>query len=180
MTQVDFEDISYLLKGNAKQRAAYKALTENLVFEQLLEFDPILVGTIPIAIDIETSDLDIACCFSDHDRFIRGISYCFENYDDFEILDAVDKEGIVVTFRADDFEIEIFAQTIPTKEQAGYRHMMIEYQLLCRHGEAFRNAIIELKEQGLKTEPAFAKLLGLQGDPYEALLKYDMNQSTAK
>ena len=177
MMKIDFEDISYLLKGNSKQKAAYQALTENLVFEQLLEFDPILVGTIPIDIDIEASDLDIACCFSDHDRFIRGISYCFENYDDFEIRDGADSESIIVRFKADNFEIEIFAQKVPTKEQDGYRHMMIEYQLLCQRGDEFRSEIIELKKEGLKTEHAFAKLLGLQGDPYEELLKYGLNQS---
>ncbi|MNY83296.1 hypothetical protein D3C86_2259750 [compost metagenome] len=49
--------------------------------------------------------------------------------------------------------------------------MYVEYNLLSIHGEQFRQHIIELKKQGLKTEPAFAQALGIKGDPYLELLK---------
>jgi len=55
--------------------------------------------------------------------------------------------------------------------------MVIEYQLLVKHGSVCREKIIELKKQGFKTEPAFAFLLGLKGNPYEELLKYENDQS---
>ncbi len=51
-----------------------------------------------------------------------------------------------------------------------YRHMIIEYRILLEKGEAFRQSIVELKRQGMQTEPAFALLLGLKGDPYTELL----------
>ena len=38
----------------------------------------------------------------------------------------------------------------------------------------FRRQIIDLKKQGLKTEPAFAKLLALTGDPYVELLSFEL------
>ena len=110
MIQIDFDDISCLLKGNSKQRAANKVLTEILVFEQLLEIDPILLGSLPIDIEFESGNLEIACSFSDHDRFVWCVSYCFENYDSFQIDDISDRDGILLTSTADDFEIEIFAQ----------------------------------------------------------------------
>lgn len=75
----------------------------------------------------------------------------------------------------DGFEIEIFGQTIPTKQQFAYRHMMVEHNLLNKYGEVFRQQIIELKRQGHKTEPAFAIALNLTGDPYMELLKFETN-----
>ena len=53
--------------------------------------------------------------------------------------------------------------------------MIIEYKILELHGEVFRQEIIKLKSKGLKTEPAFAKLLGLVGNPYEELLNYKVS-----
>ena len=53
--------------------------------------------------------------------------------------------------------------------------MIIEHKILQENDEKFRRDIIKLKERGLKTEPAFAKLLGLEGNPYQALLDYKVN-----
>lgn len=83
-----------------------------------------------------------------------------------------DEESVVCNFKTDDFEIEIFGQNIPPKQQNAYRHMLIEHQILQEKGEGFRLKIIELKRTGYKTEPAFAELLNLKGNPYLALLKY--------
>ncbi len=77
-----------------------------------------------------------------------------------------------------DFEIEIFGQSIPTKQQFAYRHLIVEHHLLNKHGEEFRQQIIELKRQGHKTEPAFALALGLTGDPYTELLNFEMNEKS--
>ena len=49
--------------------------------------------------------------------------------------------------------------------------MLAEYKILNNKGLEFKNEIKELKAKGIKTEPAFAKLLGLKGDPYLELLK---------
>ncbi|MRX78845.1 DUF4269 domain-containing protein, partial [Pedobacter petrophilus] len=59
-----FDDIKYLQFGNTRQQQAYAALMNNKILSKLIKFNPILVGTIPINIHLENSDLDIICCFS--------------------------------------------------------------------------------------------------------------------
>lgn len=170
---INFEDITYLKSGNNKQRSAYETLTNHQVMDLLKQFNPILVGTIPIEIDLETSDLDICCCYSDKNEFIQSITHLFANEKHFNLWENAEFDSVVCTFRLDGFEIEIFGQAIPTKQQNGYRHMLIEYQLLQERGEVFRQEILALKKQGYKTEPAFGIALGLKGNPYEELLSFE-------
>lgn len=166
-----FEDIEYLKTGNAKQRRAYETLIKHRVMDSLESFSPILVGTIPIEIDIETSDLDIICCYSDRGAFMELVVCLFGTEKGFFVDEQIELNTVVAGFWLDDFEIEIFGQNIPAKQQNGYRHMLVEYQLLQERGEAFRQEILALKKQGYKTEPAFGIALGLKGDPYLELLR---------
>lgn len=170
----DFTSIDYLKTGNERQKNSYKLLVEYKILTFLQKFDPILVGTIPINIDIESSDLDIICYSHDRNEFVKCVENNFSNFKDFYIREShmSDREAVIAGFNIDNFEIEIFCQDIPTQQQNAYRHMLIEYKILCEKGEAFRQKIIDLKQQGYKTEPAFAIMLGLTGDPYLELLKY--------
>jgi hypothetical protein len=49
--------------------------------------------------------------------------------------------------------------------------MLAEYRILKEKGADFKHKIIELKKQGIKTEPAFGLLMDLK-NPYEDLLKF--------
>jgi len=171
---INFRDLSYLKTGKPKQQAAFHVLTKHKVLENLVEFDPILVGTIPINIDIEDSDLDIVCYWQNKSAFIERIKNLFEKENRFSIREIVidNKESVVANFFIEAFEIEIFGQNTPTELQNGYKHMLIEDQILRSRDENFRLAIIKLKESGIKTEPAFGALLGLKGNVYQELLDY--------
>ncbi|WP_125722541.1 DUF4269 domain-containing protein [Flavobacterium ustbae] len=171
---INFKNLSYLQTGTAKQIAAFSVLTNHKVLENLADFDPILVGTIPINIDIEDSDLDIVCYWENKLDFIEKTKKLFGKENRFTIREELinNQESIIANFFIDTFEIEIFGQNIPTELQNGYRHMVIEHQILSSRGENFRLQIISLKEKGLKTEPAFGLLLGLNGNVYEELLDY--------
>ena len=179
---VDFTSISYLKNGNLKQQMAYKILSENRIMDILCDFDPILVGTVPINIDIENSDLDIICFWEDQRDFREKLVAQFSEFGAFGIRDISihGQLATVTNFFIDKIEIEIFGQNIPTKSQYGYRHMLIENKLLSEKGDDFRRKIIKLKQQGYKTEPAFAKILGLEGDPYQELLKFETAYSETK
>ena len=174
-----FDNIAYLKRGNSKQQMVYAVLKEEKIFEKLFQYDPILVGTIPISIDIESSDIDIICYFTDKQDFRKSVSDNFKNKQRFTIKEKTDLDSlaIVANFVVNNFQIEIFGQSIPTKQQFAYRHMLVEHNLLNEHGENFRQKIIDLKRQGYKTEPAFGIALGLKGDPYLELLKFEKNDS---
>jgi hypothetical protein len=170
---INFLDISYLRLGNERQQKAYQVVTDNRVLVKLTPYHPILVGTIPINIDIENSDLDIICEVSDKNEFIDKLNTLFGSEKNFTIHERPKFDAIKANLIIDGFEIEIFGQNIPTTQQNAYRHMLIEHKLLLAKGEKFRQDIIDLKNQGYKTEPAFAKLLGFEGNPYEELLKLE-------
>lgn len=171
----DFVNIEYLKIGSDRQRLAYNTLTKNEILAKLHQFDPIFVGTIPINIDIESSDLDIICYYKDKNNFTKKLKNKFGNTKDFNIYEQNGQEqnAIVANFKIDGFEIEIFGQNIPTRKQNAYRHMIIENKILNERGESFRQKIIELKRKGHKTEPAFAIILELKGNAYTELLAYE-------
>ena len=77
---------------------------------------------------------------------------------------------MVCEFRYRGVVVEVFGQALLTAQQNAFRHLLVEYDLFAAGGEAWRQAVQKLKHQGWKTEPAFATLLHLPGNPYEALL----------
>ncbi|EEI90553.1 hypothetical protein HMPREF0765_3869 [Sphingobacterium spiritivorum ATCC 33300] len=154
------------------QQEIYQLLQKHRIFDLLAVYHPILAGTYPIAINIDSSDLDIICEVQDFESFQELLKKEFANREDFCVRHKIiyDEPSVICSFKLDRFEFELFGQNIPTTRQYAYRHMLIEYNLLKTHGDLFREKIIQLKKQGIKTEPAFAQLLGLEGDPYLALL----------
>lgn len=171
----DWKNPSYLETGNERQRHAYAALLELKIFSRLAPFDPVLTGTIPIGIDIETSDLDIVCRTPSPTLFQQTIRRHYHRQKDFTLTEKTINEipSTIARFRYKEFLIEIFGQPLRVEQQAAYRHMVVEHKILEQKGEAFKAKIIALKTKGTKTEPAFAHCLGLTGDPYAALLKLE-------
>jgi hypothetical protein len=167
-----FDDIQYLKSGTKRQREAYALLRDHNILECLKAFDPVLVGTIPINIDLETSDLDIICHWTVKQNFISVVTKCFSHQGNFKLCESPTDNAVISSFMLHHFEIEIFGQDIPTRQQPGYRHMIVEHDILVKKGEGFRQQILDLKRRGYKTEPAFAIALGLTGDPYTALLNF--------
>lgn len=171
---IDFTRIDYLKDGNERQKKAYEILTKYRIFEKLKDYSPILAGTVPIEIDINGSDLDIILDvdlrfeedFLDDLMFSRFIPHDVDV--EYPIING--EKCITLNFILEEFPIEIFGQNKPAIEQNAYLHMIAEYKILQEKGEEFKQKIIELKKEGIKTEPAFGILLGLE-NPYEDLLK---------
>lgn len=169
---IDFTKLDYLKIGNEKQKRAYEVLTKYKIFTILDDYSPILAGTVPIEIDIEGSDLDIICEVEDKMKFDAFLIQNFLEFDlKIEKITIKEEDSIICNFELEEFPIEIFAQNKPTTQQNAYRHMMAEYKILQEKGDEFKQKIIDLKKKGIKTEPAFGVLLGLE-NPYEDLLKF--------
>ena len=171
---IDFLDIEYLKHGNIRQKEAFQTLESKKILQKLMEFSPILTGTIPIGIDIPESDLDIICYSKEKKKFADRVKKFFSEEKNFLIKEELinNRETVIASFNIDSFEIELFGQDVPTNLQHAYLHMCVEYRILQEKKQDFRERIIDLKLQGYKTEPAFAKLLGLGGDPYLSILNY--------
>ncbi|MCD8167407.1 MAG: DUF4269 domain-containing protein [Bacteroides sp.] len=167
--QTDFTHLSYLADGNVRQQRACELLTGNNIFSLLKMYDLVLVGTIPIGIDIEGSDLDIVCRYKDPEAFRDFLVATLGSYPDFRIRMEADR--VVFNFLLEDMLVEIFATPDDPLSTNGYRHLLAEARILSVLGKEFREEVVRLKREGLKTEPAFARLLGLFGDPYQALLE---------
>ena len=79
---------------------------------------------------------------------------------------------IIASFAAAHWTFELFGQTLPVSEQHGWKHFQLEHRLLSIGGSRLRAAVMRLRDNGMKTEPAFAVTLGLAAsNPYEALLE---------
>jgi hypothetical protein len=163
--------------GNEKQRKAYKAIEQLGVLVDLIAYNPILCGTVPIGIDIENSDLDIIMVMEDADNFENKLCSIYKNKQGFSVKKTIirGREVVKANFIYEGFEFELFGQSENVQEQHAYLHMIIEYKLL-QMFPSMQERIISLKKEGYKTEPAFCKLLMIEGDPYTGLIEYGVNK----
>lgn len=169
----DWRKIDDLNRGTAVQKEVYNLLTELDIMNLLTDYNPLLVGTIPLGIQVEGSDLDIICEVHDPAKFKALVARYFGAMEGFVSESRVvqDIPRTKINFMAKGWPIELFGQPRRTELQNGYLHMIVEADILAQMDDDFRARIILLKKSGWKTEPAFAKALGLEGDPYEALLE---------
>ncbi|QIX61694.1 DUF4269 domain-containing protein [Hymenobacter sp. BT18] len=170
----NWHELDYLRTGPARQQQAYAALQSAGIWSLLNEFRPTLAGTVPLDVDIASSDLDVLCEVPTPATaaFQALLRRHFGTKPGFALAQPV-IDGFSTTlcqFQQAGFAVEIFGQARPVAAQNGFRHLLVEDRILQLGGPAWRTAVRQLKQQGMKTEPAFARLLELPGNPYAALL----------
>ena len=160
---------------HASQKGALVAdcIFRNSILEHLSKFNPVVAGTLPIAVDTAESDIDILCECMDLGAFNQIADHVFSGFADYARHDRAPTrhvgQAVVVRFTCEGLPFEIFATDCPTSEQFGFVHMLVEARILALLGDSFAQKLRDLKQAGVKTEPAFAQLLGLDGDPYITL-----------
>ncbi len=172
-----FKNLDYLCEGTRLQRKIYRLLVDLGIFEDLSSYSPTLCGTIPLDIATASSDLDIIMDVRNDHLFKQTVDSLYSHFPHyhFQFKTIRGTRSAKANFFVQDKEIELFGQPNPVETQYAYLHMCIEYEILKRQPH-LREQIINYKENGIKTEPAFASLLGLNGDPYEALLIHGRDQ----
>lgn len=172
-----FLNIDYLKTGNYMQKDIYRVLSGMAFFEKFEDYSPILVGTFPIELNIESSDLDIICEVYDFEGFVDQCDHYYSGCQGYKMTSSFEsgKQAVVINFIYEGYEIELFGESKSTIMQNGYKHMVVEDRILAMFGGAFKSEVLALKKRGYKTEPAFGKLLGLEFPYKELLLLYDLN-----
>ncbi|GEM_PF-547904 len=173
LMDIDFRNITYLETGNIKQRNIHRL---NHKYNILKVYNPIVVGTIPININIETSDVDIILYTQNFDQLEMKLRHDFSQFQNF-LLERIAKNIAVCGFSIEGQVFEPYATDKETEEQNGYLHMIKEYEIIEVKGEDFAAKVRMLKTKGVKTEPAFCPLLKLEGAPYVELLKYQIRNT---
>lgn len=136
-----------------------------------IEEEWVLAGTVPLNVDLPGSDLDVLVHAVNAEAVRDELYVWFSEMPRFKVWEHSTELGAwCVAFDTQQYPVEFFIQAVPLRQQRALRHLVAEHLLLQRHGEDLRQQIKVLKASGLKTEPAFAKALGLSGDPYLALL----------
>jgi hypothetical protein len=179
----DFENIAYLKSGSPIQLQVFNILTNSKILYHLQNFKPVVTGTVPLDLFIPgQSDVDIIIQSDRLQILEQTLLGLFANKKKLstKFMMVRKRPTLVCRFLQQDLQIEIFSQPVPVKQQLAYRHMMIEHWLLSTRGAAFKKRVLELKSNGLKTEPAFAQVLGLEGDPYDALLQFEQDEAFKK
>ncbi len=115
--------------------------------------------------------------FNSIEQILRNHFSSFENFN-YQQMMLSDQPTVVVTFTFQNINFEIFVQNTPAIRQQAYLHFLIEEKLLKFGGNSLRQKIMNLRNTGLKTEPAFALALGLSGDPYAELLNLQKMPNT--
>jgi len=168
-----FSGVARLANVSPRGARAAEILKRHRLLDCLVAYQPEVVGTLPLAIDTSESDIDILCNVPDLAAFSEFSDRVFGHFDGYNLhlrpATSHVAAALVVRFECDGLPVEIFATNCPTRSQYGFVHMLIEARILFVMGDEFARQVRELKQSGIKTEPAFAKLLGLFGDPYMEL-----------
>lgn len=168
-------------------RAAAARRVARAVLDSMEPFDPVWAGTFPLGLEVPDSDLDILCCAEDLDGFAAHVVEQWSGARNFRAWrgEVGGSPTHIARFEAlsgaaeHRFAVEVFAQSISTRRQVAHRHLIVERRLLELGGRWLHQRVLGLKSTGVETEPAFARVLGLAGDPYQAVLELELVDDAA-
>jgi hypothetical protein len=150
--------------GPAHARREWAA---SAIADRLAPFDPVVVSSLAAGLGTDSSDLDVVCDLR-APGFLDAVREAYEDRPGFAV--RTDGPLTLVAFAGERLTVELIGEPRPVEEQTAYRHAVAHRRLAAAGGPAFACAVREQRRlDGLKTEPALAAVLGLDGEPYAAI-----------
>jgi hypothetical protein len=154
--------------GFHSQMAEALSETHNMALTELLSgFNPCLVGSYPVGLALDGSDLDYVCEAYDLPAFEDVVRDAFGHMDNFYLEHKNMQGGIacVALFESPNgYPVELVGQPIKTAQNYGYVRMDVTSRLLGLVGKDVVQDIQKLKKGGVSTDEALATLFGIDGD----------------
>ncbi|MEM8777333.1 MAG: DUF4269 domain-containing protein [Cyanobacteria bacterium P01_G01_bin.49] len=151
-----------------KARHAIKAINDSQILQKLERYNPVVVSTILVGLDTEDSDIDIVCSYNSQFIFFQDLQSLVEGF-----FDGICKQRnnyVLARFEYAEYLFEIFGTNQKVEAQMAFRHYQIMQRLSRIGGTNFQNTVKAIKKTGIKTEPAIALILQLEGNPYHSVL----------
>ena len=158
-------------KMNSKIVHAKKAIQVSGVLNELQSYSPEVVSTIFVSLDTMESDIDIVCTYQEQEAFFEEFESAYSGYESYSIHPR--KDHALGRFHCNQFLFEVYASKTPVQLQTAFRHYQVMKRLVKIGGNEFIDRVRQLKESGLKTEPAICRVMGISGEPYAAVLELE-------
>lgn len=156
-----------------KNPSLMKSFQNLEILTRLKKYRPLIAGSFPLGLQNDDSDVDILLQAQDLKKLEVELRQYYGNMlgylAQFEQVDGL--STLVVHFQYQNRGFEFFAQNCEPVRQRAYLHFLVEERLLKWGGANFKKQVLEKRRQGLKTEPAFAEVLGISEDPYLFLIE---------
>lgn len=157
-----------------KSKSVINFLEKSNILESLASYKPLISGSYPLNIVTKDSDLDILFQSEKLSLFKKDVMTLFSDNDSLVIKEKKhqDISSLIISLRYKDLVVELFCQSKSVYKQQSNLHFLIEGRLL-KIFPKVKKQIIQLKKNGIKTEPAFGEVFKLAA-PYKDLLKLQL------
>jgi len=147
------------------------ALRKSDIMKLLSSCRPLIAGSHPLNIAVSASDCDIIIEADEFTKTEKHLRDLFSGMPSFKFWRHSDKNvpAMIASFFVDEISFEIFCQQIQSVKQKAYKHFLAVERILKYAGPSFAELVLQERLRGTKTEAAFAKILRLEGNPFDEM-----------
>lgn len=164
-----------LARGTERQRRAFEAIESSALIESLKNHSPVLIGAIPLDVDVDTSPIEVVCSSENLEAFAQSLRERWAFADGFKLIHTVanGQPAIKARFRSLGFDVRILAQAMSVFQQPKVVTLLLAARLLTFAPSGARDEIRARIGRGEALEEAVANCFEIEteGEALEALLR---------